>query len=156
MIDSQLAAFLQEGVGIHIGTRDEARRPNGARAIAVRVDHGGEHLVVYVSSVAAVRLMADLESNGQAAVSFGRPIDDRACQVKGTFVDARPAAEAERSFVTGQWDGFLGSLEQIGIPRAATRAWVTWPAVAIRLRATAVFNQTPGPDAGAPFAGAPA
>jgi hypothetical protein len=36
----------------------------------------------------------------------------------------------------------------------ATRAWVTWPAVAIRLRATAVFNQTPGPDAGAPFTGA--
>jgi len=26
MIDAQLAAFLQEGVGIHIGTRDEARR----------------------------------------------------------------------------------------------------------------------------------
>ena len=154
MIDAQLAAFLHEGVGIHIGTRDEARRPNGARAIAVQVQDGGAHLVVYVSAVAAARLMADLESNGQAAVSFGRPTDDRACQVKGIFVDARPAAEAERSFVAAQWDGFLGSLEQIGIPRVATRAWVTWPAVAIRLRATAVFNQTPGPDAGAPFTGA--
>jgi hypothetical protein len=154
MIDAQLAAFLQEGVGIHIGTRDEARRPNGARAIAVQVLDGGAHLVVYLSAAAAARLMADLESNGQAAVSFGRPTDDRACQVKGIFVDARPAAEGERSFVAAQWDGFLGRLEQIGIPRVATRAWVTWPAVAIRLRATAVFNQTPGPDAGAPFTGA--
>src|SRR4029453_986451 len=53
MIDAQLAAFLQEGVGIHIGTRDEARRPNGARAIAVQVEDGGAHLVVYVSAVAA-------------------------------------------------------------------------------------------------------
>jgi hypothetical protein len=154
MIDAQLAAFLQEGVGIHIGTRDEARRPNGARAIAVHVEHGGAQLVVYVAAVAAARLIADLESNHQAAISFGRPTDDRACQVKGTFIEARPATEEDRALVTTQWDGFLGSLEQIGIPRAATRAWVTWPAVAIRLRATAVFNQTPGPDAGVPFAGA--
>jgi hypothetical protein len=154
MIDALLAAFLQEGVGIHIGTRDEALRPNGARAIAVQVEDGGAYLVVYVSAVAAVRLMADLESNGQAAVSFGRPTDDRACQVKGTFVDARAAAEPERPRVTAQWDGFLSSLEQIGIPRAATGAWVTWPAVAIRLRATAVFDQTPGPGAGAPLTGA--
>jgi hypothetical protein len=154
MIDAQLAAFLQEGLGIHIGTRDEALRPNGARAIAVQVEPGGVHLVVFVSSVAAARLMADLESNRQAAVSFGRPTDDRACQVKGTFIDARPAADEDRPLVAAQWDGFVSSLEQIGIPRAATRAWVTWPAVAIRLRATAVFNQTPGPDAGAPLAGA--
>lgn len=154
MIDAQLAAFLQEGVGIHIGTRDGARRPNGARAIAVHVEHDGADLVVFVSAVAAARLMADLESNHQAAVSFGRPTDDRACQVKGTFIDARPATEEDRPLVAAQWDGFLSRLEQIGIPRVATRAWVTWPAVAIRLRATAVFNQTPGPNAGTPLAGA--
>jgi hypothetical protein len=153
MIDAQLAAFLQEGVGIHIGTRDEALRPNGARAIAVQVQGGGAELVVYVAAVAAARLMADLNSNGQAAISFGRPTDDRACQVKGTFIEARPASAEDRFLVAAQWDGFLGRLEQIGIPRAATSAWITWPAVAIRLRATAVFNQTPGPDAGVPLAG---
>jgi hypothetical protein len=51
-----------------------------------------------------------------------------------------------------QWDGFMASLAQIGIPRDVTREWVTWPAVAIRLKATAIFNQTPGPDAGTPIA----
>ena len=149
MIDRELAAFLQEGVGIHIGTRNEARQPNGARAIAVAVEDDGAHLVVYVAQVAAARLLADLQANGQAAVSFGRPIDDRACQVKGVFAGVRDATDAERDSVLAQWNGFLGSLERIGIPRAATRTWVTWPAVAIRLRANALFNQTPGPDAGA-------
>ena len=152
MIDGALAAFLQEGVGIHIGTRNERLQPNGARAIAVRVEPDGAHLVVYVARVAAARILPDLQSNGQAAVGFGRPVDDRACQVKGVFVEARDAAEDERAAVLAQWDGFLGSLEKIGIPRAATRPWVTWPAVAIRLKATAVFEQTPGPDAGAPLA----
>ncbi|HET7698258.1 MAG TPA: hypothetical protein VFK57_21260 [Vicinamibacterales bacterium] len=151
MIDGALAAFLQEGVGIHIATRNEALQPNGARAVAVRVEPDGEHLIVYVARVAAARILPDLESNGQAAVGFGRPVDDRACQVKGVFVGAREATEEERPQVLAQWDGFLASLEKIGIPRAATRTWVTWPAVAIRLRANALFDQTPGPGAGAPL-----
>jgi hypothetical protein len=151
MIDTQLAAFLEEGVGIHIATRNEARQPNGARAIAVRVEADGEHLVVYVARVAAARILPDLEANGQAAVGFGRPIDDRACQVKGVFVGARDATDDERPKVLAQWDGFLGSLERIGIPRVATKEWVTWPAVAIRVKANALFNQTPGPGAGAPI-----
>ena len=152
MIDTQLAAFIQEGVGIHIGSRNAALEPNGARAIAVHVEEGGLHLVVYVAAVAAARILPDLEANGQVAVGFGRPVDDRACQIKGVFVSARAATEAERPSVSAQWGGFLDSLERIGIPRVATTTWVTWPAVAIRIRANAIFNQTPGPDAGAPIA----
>ena len=152
MIDAPLAAFLQEGVGIHIGTRNAALEPQGSRALAVTVDADGRHFVVYVARVAAARILPDLEANGQAAVGFGRPIDDRACQVKGVFVEARDASDGERHAVAAQWDGFLASLEAIGIPRAAMRGWVTWPAVAIRLRATAIFDQTPGPGAGAPIA----
>jgi hypothetical protein len=117
----------------------------------VKVEDDARHLVVYVARVAAERLLPDLEANGQAAVGFGRPIDDRACQVKGVFIESRDAVVADRSIIDAQWDGFLSSLERIGIPRAATRGWVTWPAVAIRLRANAIFDQTPGPGAGAPI-----
>ena len=45
--------------------------------------------------VGADAVLADLEANGQAAVVFARPEDDRACQVKGTFVSARPATDDE-------------------------------------------------------------
>ena len=151
MIGRDLAAFLQEGVGIHIGTRNGALEPNGARALAVRVDDDGAHLEVFVAEIAASRLLPDLEGNGQAAVDFGRPVDERACQVKGTCVGVRPATESERPFVMAQLDGFRASLELIGIPRVATLSWITWPAVAIRLKATALFEQTPGPSAGAPL-----
>ena len=150
MLDAPLAAFLQEGLGIHIGTRNERLEPNGARAIAVSVDDDGRHLVVYVADVAAERLLPDLASNGQAAVSFGRPIDDRACQVKGELVSVRPAEPPERDMIRAQFDAFLANLELIGIPRAAAANWITWPAVAIRLKTTAVFEQTPGPAAGTP------
>ena len=152
MIGPELAAFLEQGVGIHIGTRNEHLHPNGARAVAAKVEGGGSHLVVYVAEVAAARLRADLESNGQAAVVFGRPEDERSCQVKGVFIDLRSATETERPLLEKQWDGFLGQLAMIGIPRVSATNWVTWPAVAIRLKVTTIFEQTPGPQAGAQIA----
>ena len=151
MLDPSLAAFLQEGLGIHIGTRNERLEPNGARALAVSVEDDGAHLVVYVAEIAAARLLPDLADNGRAAVSFGRPVDDRACQVKGDVVGVRPAALNERELIRAQFEGFLAGLERIGIPRAGAANWAQWPAVAIRLRATAVFEQTPGPAAGRPI-----
>jgi hypothetical protein len=81
-------------------------------------------------------------------VSFGRPTDDRACQVKGTFVASRAAGDDERAFVASQFDSFVDKLQFIGVARAAVARWATWPAVAVRLKATALFEQTPGPDAG--------
>jgi len=152
MIDKDLAAFLQEGVGIHIATRNASLQPNGIRALAVTVESDGLHVVVYAAEAAAARVLPDLEDNAQIAIGFGRPVDDRACQVKGIVIGTREATEAERPLVAAQWDGFLGSLEQIGIPRVATTTWVTWPAVAIRVRVNALFDQTPGPGAGAPIA----
>ena len=41
-------------------------------------------------TVGAGPILDDLQANGQAAIVFARPEDDRACQVKGTFVSARP------------------------------------------------------------------
>ena len=151
MLDRTLAAFLQEGLGIHIGTCNERLEPSGARALAVTVDEDGTHLDVFVAEAAAARLLPDLEVNGQTAVSFGRPVDDRACQVKGVLVSVRPAEPHEREPIRTQFEAFLSNLERIGIPRAGAANWPRWPAIAIRLKATAVFEQTPGPAAGTPL-----
>lgn len=148
MIDQQLAALLHDGVGIHIGTRNQQFEPNGARAIAARVEADGKHLVVYITSVAAARILPDLEANGHAAVVFARPRDERACQVKGTFVSAAPATEADRAAALAQWQAFLEGLDYIGIPPAAAATWVNVADLAIRLKVTAIFEQTPGPQAG--------
>ena len=150
MLDDSLRAFLEGGLAIHIGSRTGSLEPNGARAAAVKVEDA-VHFRVYVAEVAAARVLPDLRANGQAAVVFVRPADDRACQIKGMFLSARRAKAVEREIVAAQWDAFLANLERIGIPRAMSRGWISWPAVAVRLRASAVFDQTPGPGAGAPM-----
>ncbi|MGE0359403.1 MAG: pyridoxamine 5'-phosphate oxidase family protein [Vicinamibacterales bacterium] len=152
MLDDALTAFLQQGVAINIGTRNARLAPSACYVGAALVDPDRKHLTVFVPEVGAGRVLADLQANGQAAVVFARPEDDRACQVKGTFVSARPATDAESPIVHEQYAGFLRQLEIIGMPGESTRSWIVWPAVAVRLRVTAVFDQTPGPKAGAVIA----
>jgi hypothetical protein len=152
MIDRALAGFLEEGLSIHIGARNARLQPSGARAAAVTVDPDGSHILVYLPDLGASRILPDLEATGQAAVSFGRPTDDRASQVKGIVTAIRPASPDERATITAQWQGFMRQLETIGIPREIALGWATWPAVVVRLRVTAVFEQTPGPLAGTPIA----
>jgi len=152
MIDVELAAFLQEGIAIQLGTRNERLEPNGVRVVSVAVDPDGRHIVAYVPDAAVAQVLPDLQSNGQAALVFARPPDERACQLKGTFTNAQPATAAERAGVEAQWDRWLDRLASIGVARATLEPWITWPCTAIRVRVTAIFDQTPGPNAGAPLA----
>ena len=151
MVSSELAAFLEGAVDIHIATRNATLDCSGARVAAVKVDADGTHVTAYLPKVAAGPILADLGANQQAALGFGRPSDDRACQIKGVFVDARDASARERKHIDRQWEAFVANLAQIGFPAQATEGWKIWPSIAIRLRVTALFSQTPGPGAGAPI-----
>jgi hypothetical protein len=150
MLDKSLTEFLEQGVAIHIGTRNAALRPNGCRVTAVRVEDQGRHLVAYLPKAAVPAVLEDLRNNGQAAVSFARPTDDRAVQVKGEFIAEREADPSEEQFVLGQWQSLLHQLDLIGLAAlTSTSTWLMWPCVAVTIRVTAVFSQTPGPEAGA-------
>lgn len=152
MIHAELASFLQEGIAIQLGTRNARLEPNGVRVVAVTVEHDGTHVIVYVPQIAAPHVLPDLESNGQAALAFARPPDERACQLKGVFAGARTASADERAAVQAQWDRWLDRLTTIGYARSTFAHWTAWPCTAIRVRVNAIFNQTPGPGAGAPLA----
>jgi hypothetical protein len=149
MIDEILAEFLQSGLGIHVGTRNEQLEPSGCRAAALKVDDDGKHVVVYVPKAASPQVFENLRTNGSAAISMARPVDERAVQLKGLMLFSWDAKPEEEVFARGQWAGFLAQLDAIGLPGAATSSWTIFPCIAIRLKVTAIFNQTPGPDAGA-------
>lgn len=151
MIPPELASFLEEGIGIHLASRNAALQPNGVRAMAARVESEGSLLVVYLPTRSLPRLLPDFEANRQVAVVFGRPIDERSVQVKGIFLDVRDGRDDERGFVVGQWEGYMRNLGEAGIPRAVYERWPTWPCAAICLRVTSMFEQTPRPGTGGPI-----
>jgi hypothetical protein len=153
MLDRSLTEFLESGLAIHIGTRNQRLEPNGCRVTALRVEDQGTHLIAYLPKAATPAVLEDLQGNGQAAISVARPVDDRAVQVKGVFVSQRDADDAEREFVMAQWQGIVNQLDMIGFNASTTTlSWSMWPCVAVKLRVTNVFRQTPGPDAGAVLA----
>jgi hypothetical protein len=150
MLDRSLTEFLEMGLAVHIGTRNSRLEPNGCRVTALRVEDQGRHLIAFLPKAATPAVLEDLQTNGQAAISVARPTDDRAVQVKGQFVSVRDAEASEEAFVLAQWKGFVSQLDMIGFnATAATVGWSMWPCVAVKLKVTAVYSQTPGPDAGA-------
>ena len=103
-------------------------------------------------------LLAVAQGPGQLA-SFFRKADARQRRVDAVpLIAAQPmkqGAPGAAAVVERQFEGFRDNLERIGIPRLGTSGWTIWPAVAIRFRATAIFEQTPGPAAGALLASRP-
>ena len=140
---------LEQGLAIHIGTRNASLQPNGCRVTAVRVEEQGRHLVAYLPKSGSSQVLDDLRSNGQAALSFARPVDDRAVQVKGVFVSERDMDPSEQTFVMTQWGALFAQLDAIGLSGLANMStWSMWPCVAVTIRVNAIFSQTPGPEAG--------
>jgi hypothetical protein len=150
-ISPELGQFLESGLAVVVGTRNGSLEPDGAAAWAVRVQDGGRRLTVFLHEIAARDMLRNLETHPEIAINLDRPTTHRACQVKGVYVSSRRARPAERALVLGQVEGFTADLEKIGIPRAMTVGWNAWPCMALELRVTQLFEQTPGPGAGAPL-----
>lgn len=148
LISEELAAFLESGLAIVVATRDADLQPDGAAAWAARVHEDRNHLTLFFYEDAAAQMLRNLKDFPQIAIDFDRPTTHRACQVKGLLVSSRPATETERPEVERQIDAFSCDLEAIGIPRAMFAGWKTWPCTALEVRATAIFEQTPGPGTG--------
>jgi hypothetical protein len=151
LISDELASFLQSGVSINVATRDDELQPEGAIAWAARVHDDRSHLTVFMPESSARAMLRNLKVHPLVAIVFDKATSHRACQVKGRFVSIRRTRVAEHAEVERQLDEFFVDLEMIGIPRAMTAGWKIWPCMAIEMRVTQLFEQTPGPGAGEPL-----
>jgi hypothetical protein len=151
MISDELAGFLESGLAITIATRDADLEPDGGWAWAARVHEDRASLTLFVHERSAPALLRNLQSHPEIAIAFDLPSSHRACQVKGRFTASRRARPGERAEIERQAQAFVVDLESIGIPQAMTAGWKCWPSVAIELRVTQLFEQTPGPGAGEPM-----
>jgi hypothetical protein len=151
MLNPEVAAFLEDGQDIRVAICTARLGPVGYRAVAAVVDPGRTHVTAFVPEASAAALLENLEGNRQVAMSFGRPSDDRTYQVKGRLIASRPATADERAVIEGQLMGLGQQMAMLAIPIEHFAGWPHWPAVAFKVEVTAVFNQTPGPGAGAPL-----
>ena len=117
------------------------------------VDADGTHVVAFVPVGVGRHGARDVARQRPGAVVLTRPPDERGCQAKGVFVEARDARRG-RARVRGVAVGTLSrqASTMVGLPRVATDGWAGGRPVAVRFRVNALFDQTPGPGAGARIA----
>lgn len=151
LISDELAAFLESGLPSTLASRDGDLQADGVWVWGARVHDDRRHLTIYLRPESAESMLQNFRAHPEVAVVFDRPHDHRACQVKGQFESIRSAADNERSHVEQQVEGVRAHLERVGIPRAMTAAWNSWPCTALDIVVTHLYEQTPGPGAGEPL-----
>lgn len=150
-LSEELAEFVEGGLSMLVGTRDAALRPQVDRAVGAFVGPDRESVTVYLNKTLATKAVANLQDNGQVALTVSRPYDHRSLQVKGQLVSLRDGAEEDRIKQERWLAGFVEHLYIVGLPRSVIRQLKIFPSVALTMRIDDIFVQTPGPGAGRRF-----
>src|SRR5262245_3106965 len=155
-IDDALKTFIESGVSVVVGTRDEGLVPEIVRAWGPHVNRDRRAARLRVPEATSVRTRINLVGNGRIAVTLSLPSNYETVQLKGHHLrTTRPSVE-DLARVDRHRESFASVNESIGVPRSRVEAFwrreLTGSSlfVTIHFVVEAIFNQTPGPAAGAP------
>lgn len=155
MIDPTLAAFFESPVMIIFGTRSAAGRPAIGRGLGARVSAGGREVEFYAGGRQWAEALEGLCVGAPVAVTFCRPADYRAFQLKGPVLAMGPASQADMERSTTYAEAMNQVLKGLGVTDAQIERWLRPERlVTLRLQVAELFAQTPGPGAGEQLAGA--
>jgi len=155
-IDDALQSFIESGVSVVVGTRDEGLVPEIVRAWGPHVNRDRRGIRVCIPEATSVRTRTNLVGNGRIAVAFSLPSNYETVQLKGRHLRTTKPSGEDLLWVDRHRESFAGVNESIGVPRARVEAfWRRELAgsplfVTIQFVVHSIFNQTPGPSAGAP------
>ncbi len=148
LADAVVKRHFGGGTTILVGTADGGGMPACCRAVGL-VPAGDQAVTVYLPVATAAETVANLATTGRIAIASGFQIDHCTIQLKGRSRAVRVAREDERAMVESWLEKFADNVSSIGLPHAAAVSLTRWPAFAVEVEVESVFDQTPGPRAGA-------
>ncbi|MEJ7930114.1 pyridoxamine 5'-phosphate oxidase family protein [Ramlibacter sp. AN1015] len=159
LFDAAQAQWMQGPLSILVGTCGPMRRPHVARAVGCCVGRDGASLAVLLQASTAEGTLDDLRTDGRIAVVFSDPFDHRSLQVKGGGVHIEPAgaggAELAQLWIRSFARRLAGGVPAHWTPQAMADTFLTrvpGDLVSVRFVPDTIFDQTPGPAAGAALA----
>ncbi|CAG0973393.1 hypothetical protein PLCT2_01484 [Planctomycetaceae bacterium] len=123
--------------------------PDCVLAAGVRVERDRKHVTVFLHEGISAQSLANLKDNGKIAVTLEHLPDHQAIQIKGTASRVAKANQRDIADATRFHSGFVKEIEYVGVAPRVSRRLAFLPCVAVTLRVEAIFEQTPGPKAGA-------
>jgi general stress protein 26 len=143
----RLSELLETGAAIMVATRDEDLRPHVTRGWGGRLDAAAEALELALTVSDDLHVVADLEANGEIAVTVVSPTSYLAMQVTGHVEWIGQVGPDDRERIDTHLARFVDEVTTVGMsPTVARIAGDRFVAVRIALRQ--FFEQTPGARAG--------
>lgn len=149
MTDERVKRCLDPGMAILVATTDPQGAPWCCRGTALRSDDGLASVTVYVPMATSQQIIQHVAITRRLAIAITHVIEHLSFQLKGQIRTARAARDDEAAFVRSRLDAFADALDDIGVPRRISKTMAHWPAFALEMTVEDVFDQTPGPKAGA-------
>lgn len=156
-LDPDLVRFMTSGLSINAGSGGPDGLPSQCRAFGCRVGADGQ-VSVFLAAPQAADLLRDAARSGRVAVVFSEPPTHRTFQIKGRGAQVQPLAEGDPARVAAYRAAFVQCLVPLGFTEPLVRALLDCrdeELVALTFIPVAVFNQTPGAQAGAPLPSGP-
>lgn len=154
LLSADNLAFIQKGISISVASRDVRQVPSLSRALACRLSDDGSQLRIAVARSQSADLLRDLEKCRAIAVVFTEPSTHRTLQIKGRDATIGPMQPADQQAVASSAAAFAADILPLGFDQEFTaRLFALEPddGVVVSFTPETVFEQTPGPHAGAPL-----
>ena len=153
-LSASLRAFVNGPVAINVASHDAALLPSIARGYGCKVSGDGTRITVFVAVRSAAAVLEDLRSGAPIAVVFCLPSTHATLQFKSASAKIVPLASGDREIMQAYGAAFHAEIAALGYDdpfAAGLVAPAKDAAVAVEFVPNAVFDQTPGPEAGKPL-----
>ena len=150
-LDPDIAAFIQRGVAAAVSCCNDARQPSMARVVATRVSADRQCVTVLILRSSNDALLRDAQAGRMIAAVFCLPENERALQIKGVITAVGEPDPDDSTRVDAHRIDFADQIQPKGYAREFSDYYHAAAAddlVALSFVPEALFEQTPGPQAG--------
>ena len=151
-LDPELVAFTQQGVSMHVASCSADGVASLCRPVGIRISGDRDRVTVLLLASQAGELLADFGTNGRVALVVTLPTTHRTVQLKGDDAALEPLQDGDHALVARYREAFVAELAKMGFDSSRPQALLAGARgdlVAVAFTVRALFNQTPGPAAGA-------
>lgn len=152
ILSEYLCAFVQSGVSISLSAASEARVPYVTKVQGCRISNDRRRITLFASRTASADVIRCVEANRIVTAVFSMPPSHETYQIKGHEPRLESLLPGDMQLLLSYRKAFAKEIESFGFPAHFSDTLFDFPEedlVAISFEPAAVFDQTPGPKAGA-------
>jgi hypothetical protein len=152
VLDADVVALLESGASTFLGSVDADGNPVATHCMGIEVLGDGSEVRVMVNAEEA-EVLADLATTGAVALGATEVSTLRSVQLKGRALRVEPVTAQDRIRFDRYVAEFFGAVHETdGTDVEVLRRLLPRELVALVMTVESVFDQTPGPQAGASLA----